>query len=664
MSVSDGTLTDSRLEQRRDPQQATAATGGVVPLTSRFVLNGAVLEYGARGFVALTSLNGDARDGTLSFSATQTLQSSLSEGVEGTLFRRRQTGWYLQFDTVDRTRTITTTRREAVDILGSRTVLTLTGGCIAPGSAPGSLCTYTPGVTADPDSIDPDTLVPTSFTFSTAFQQEIDEATHLALQAPGFQRGVPGGEEVGIDLDLPNAGFTFSEARAGGNSVTRRERVQTRPIITLSRVEQNLFSNDQGAALDRTVRGFVLLEGSEWTDTAIAFQALAWVLPSLDATLAPGEDAPNLRISNNLFLAANNLRLPRDSYTVFSTSRARVGHRDTPAQTAAETPVAWAEGVWLGFSPVRDVSRSSRLSFLTTGPRITTSSEFAEGGFDDALGDLIDGTITIIDLIDNQISEIEFSNIGDLYVQVGTDITSQEAIRRITTTETWRYRYVPHLSLTSNRTSGQTVLRYYTGALLDDDANAYAGFDISYQGANGWSSYFRADAYTRPDRDYYSAVEGRLSRAFRMEGGQTLTLGMAALASIDRPDAEGDLTSSGSGTNTLDLVALWRDQGTEYSVRQRFSDIGTDADAASTSFGLTHQINPRMSVSGQVTPFSNEESFIRAQAGFSWNLDDGTSPATFRMQWARIDYDYGRDGTGRDLDTSENIFLASFRTPL
>lgn len=672
ISLGDGGLVEPRNGKRHDPAQAVRQSvstaprpSAIAPLTSRFILNGTTLEHGASGFAAVTGLNGNKRNGMLSFSATYGFGNSLKEGVQNNLFRRRQSGWYLQYNNVERKRTITTTREETVDVLGTRIMLSVTGGCIAPGSASGSLCTYTPGVAVDTASIDPDTLVPGRFVFSSQFSQEISRDTHQALQAPGFQRGVEGGTEVvGMDLLLPNTGATAPAGPAGKSSINRVEKVKSRPMVTLSRVEQNLYSNDRAASLDRTIRGFVLLEDDEWTDRALAFQAAAWLLPAFSAELNAGSSRPNLRISNNLFMSANNLRLPRDSHTVYQSSRAWVPHGDAPARRASETPVAWAHGLWLGFSPVRDVRRSERLKITPTAARATLDSSFAQGGYNDSFGELIDGTITVIDQIDNQITELEFSNIGDLFVQSGTELTSQAAIRRITSQEEWRYRYIPHLSLTGDRTSGTSVLRYYGGALFDDEPNVYAGFDVSHYSETGWSAYFRADGYTRPNRDYYSAVEGRLSRDITLSENRRLSVGVAANAALGRPDAKGEEIRFSEDSNTLDLMAQYYKGATSYSFRQRFSNLDSDDHGASTGFGFTHELTPHLALRGQVVPLSTEKSFIRAQAGLTLSVDDKENPPSFGMQWARIEYDYGRDIVGRKLDTSENVFFATFRMPL
>lgn len=660
----DGLLASLEDDRRSGTAASPSAPGRrqVVPLTSSFVLNGVTLDYRTNGTLSAGVLDGADRDISLDLTGTYALGSDLREGVNDSLFRRRQIGWYLQLQSTDRRRTITTTRDEAVDLLGSRVRLSVTGGCLDPEAAPDALCTYTPGLEVDPGSIDADTLVPDRFIISSEFGQTIRNETHDALKAPGFQRGVEGSDEVvGIDLDLPNTGYTASEIRAGANRIDRYEEVEQRSLLTLSQVEQNLYSNNARAALNRTIRSFTLLADDEWTRTAFVLQAAAWVLPGFDAQPPAGPEEPNLRISNNLFLSANNLRLPRDSITTYQSGVSRVTHADAPARRASETPVAWSNYVWLGFSPVRDIDITRRATLRRIGPRTTVASEFTQGGLDVSWGDLIDGTVTVVDAIDGQITEIDFSDIDDLFVQTGTDLTTQAAIRRVVSQEVSETRYIPHLSFSGNRTSGTSVLRYYIGVLLSEDTNTYVGADYALNTEEGWTAYARADVYSDPDQDHYSEIEGRLSRRFTLPDDQIATIGIAAFAELDRPNLDGSVPRLGEGGSGLDLVGGYRNDALSLTARQRFSDTNTASSASSTTVGFSYHINPRLDLTGEYTPVSTEESVLRARAGMSFDLGDEPNAPELKMQWAKVDYDYGQDASGRSLETSENTFLAALQ---
>ncbi|ROU03901.1 hypothetical protein [Histidinibacterium lentulum] len=629
-----------------------------VPLTTSFILNGTALHYGIESTANLGVTIGTGSDPVTPLSLTAARDRSLVEEVEGGVFHRRQTGQYFQSRTVTQERRITTVREEAIDVSGSITRLTLTGRCLLPGSDPDAYCTYTPGLVIGEDRIDPDTLVPSGFDVDRGFGTVIPRATHEALKAPGFQRGGPGiDDSVALIADIPNAGFTFSETRDGRNGITREERTELRPILSFSEVEQNLYSTDSRAALDRTIRGGVLLPDEDWTGEAFALQALAMLLPSYDATLAPGDGAPDLNISNNLFHAANNLRLPPDSFTVYFGARAWGDHSQTAPTRASETPVAWADGVWLGFSPVSRMTRTAEMKIVPTSERRTIRESLREAGVTYDLDPEITGRISIFDLATQGLAEFDITNIQDIYVQAGGALTEQEAIRRMTTTETWRYSYVPHLSWTGNRTDGTSVLRYFAGVILDDEPNAYVGGDYTVNTETGVRATIGATVHADPTYDHFSRAFGSLSHTVSLGAGQ-VSLGVSAAAEIDRPEVDGSLEPGGDDT-LLDLTASYREGPATVTLRQRFTNLGEDDRGDSTTIGFGYRIGERVSTSLDVTPASTENSFIEARAGLQVALGEDAGGPALSLHWARAAYDYGEDAVGNALRVTEDSLSAA-----
>lgn len=629
-----------------------------VPLTTSFLLNGTSLHYGIDSRANLGVTIGTGSDPVTPLGLTASRGKSLTEDVAGGVFHRRQTGQYLQARTVPQERRITTVQEEAIDLTGSITRLTLTGRCLLPGSDPEAFCTYTPGVVIGEDRIDPDTLIPNGFDVDRGFGTTISEATHDALKAPGFQRGGPGiDENVALISDIPNAGFTYSETRDDRNGISRHERTELRPILSFSEVDQNLYSTDSRAALDRTIRGGVMLPDEDWTDEAFALQALAMLLPSYDATLRPGEGAPVLSISNNLFHAANNLRLPQDSFTVYLAARAWGDHALTPPTRASETPVAWAEGVWLGFSPVSRVTRTGETKIIPTSDRRTVRETLREGGVTYDLDPEITGRISIFDIATQGLAEFDITNIQDIYVQAGGALTEQDAIRRMTTTETWRYSYVPHLSWTGNRTDGTSVLRYFTGVILDEETNAYVGADYTLNTEAGLRASLGATVYSEPTYDHFSHAFGSVSQSIETGEGE-LSLGLAASAEIERPEVDGSL-EPGRNDTLLDLTAAYRQGPATVSLRQRFTNLGEDDRGDSTTFGLGYRVSPRIQTSFDFTPASTEDSFVEARAGLEVSLGEATGAPALSVNWTRATYDYGKDAVGNTLsDTEDNLSAA------
>ncbi|ABA81538.1 hypothetical protein GQF56_21515 [Rhodobacter sphaeroides] len=640
------------------------ASGRVVPLTGRFVLNDEYFDYGQGPKFSALSLAGSSREWDLEISGTHPIHQSVHETVSEQLYLREQEGWYFQLRNVDRRRTTKVTRREAVDIYGFQLDLTVTGGCFFPESAPGTYCTYTPSVAVDPDSINPDTLIPGAFIFGEDTGAVISQETHEALKAEGFQRGLDGGDEtVGVSLSVPNSGYEASESRSNLNSVERYESVDKRIMGGLYKFRQVLSSNSTMASLARTTRGLVFLDANEWTDKAAATQLLAWLLPSARAPLQATDRNARLSIGNNLFLAANNTRLPADSFTAYHAGVGYVDHPKKRVRSAADTPRSVFNSFWMGFSPVRDITTGSSSRLQVTGPReslLENGYAFSQGGIDTALAS--ETAIYVVDQISEQIAQIELANIDDLFIQSGLDLTRQDAMAIYTTTEESRYKYVPHLAFSGNVTSGTSVSRYYAGAILGDETNAYVGFDHSYTGLNGFSFYLLGEHYTHPDRDYFSKVEARISKAVQLRNGAKLSFGVSAAEELDRAPAQQESVTLNDNDRTLDVAMSYRTpKGLTYSLSHRLVQAEDGDDAESTSVGFSYRASDDWSFTAQITPTSTEDAYIAARAGFSWRQSGRPGSPVLGVQWASIRYDYGEDQFGNDLRDREDTLLVSYK---
>lgn len=98
----------------------------------------------------------------------------------------------------------------------------------------------------------------------------------------------------------------------------REEEIGYTIAATLSRVRQVVKANDTEAVLGRTIRGFTLFFDDENSEVNTAIQAGAQFLPDVIPDLKGSENPANTTINRNLFLAANNTRLPRSSFTIYS----------------------------------------------------------------------------------------------------------------------------------------------------------------------------------------------------------------------------------------------------------------------------------------------------------------------------------------------------------
>ena len=600
-------------------------------------------------------------DGRIGVVRSVETEQGLDLSPDGQRGNTRQSAWVFQLNTMDSRRVTTQRLDERGELLGFNLDLSLTGRCIPPGSSVDDFCTYTPGFSTDPSLVNPDTLVPAAFVFTSEFGQVIPEAVHRSLFAPGFQRGadVPGGPLVGADLDIVNAGFAaFPRIPLSGS---RHEETHLRFVPTAAFIEQTLSTNSIEAAATRTTRAFVLPARDEIDGAYLAMQLAAWVLPSVNETVGYMDGTPNGSVSNNLFNSLNNARVPTGSYTIFQTGRANVVHSTTPPRSAAETPVAQYTGFWMGMSPVRKVRTTQRLQFIQTGDRVSVNDpNFDEGGLGTPFGDLLDSGISLIDESNQSVTNVNLQNVDDLYVQLGLDATRQDAVRRLTTTDTTDYRLAPHLSFNGNRTGGETVLRYYTGLIFSEEINAYVGTDFTLATESGWNAYARLDLYSAPDIDYRSEAELRGSRTFSINPGRQITVGAGAVLELDNEILENGNGISGDQAQA-DIFGRWREGDFNFTVNERFTrDRGSNWDQA-TTFGIGYSPDDRISVSAQLTPWSTDKSYVEGALGVKYRLDAFAGTPVLQAQFSRAKYEVGNSSLGSTTSIDVNMFSAGLQ---
>lgn len=666
-AAADGPTEERQFTRKAETAPAAVVPSGFAPLTGRLDLNGVSFDVGQEWVLDMGVEGGNARNESLTGSITHILSNKIDERSTPGLFARSQTAWVLQLNSFTQERVVTTTRVEGGDLIGFRLDLSVTGRCfIGPGALDDGdkYCTYTPGIATVPGAVDPATLVPTLFSYDTAFAQEIPEATHESLKElvdgkAVFQRGedVEGGPLVGVSFDVQNSGFIATEAGRGFNFGTRHEEISTRYVMSLARIEQNLYSNRVQASADRTTRAFVLLHPDDWNRRNALTQLAAVLLPRMERPLDAAAGDPRLNISNNLFFALGNARQPANGLTVFETGYAMLDHPARSPRSAAETPTAYYLGFWVGFTPERETSSSQTSAFVPVGPRLDlTEPVFAEGGGSAGL-DLLDNTsLAFLDAIDQSILPINFDGISEIFVQLGLGLTTQEAVRRVTTTETSRYSYVPHLSFNGNITTGQSVFRYYLGAIIEDETNAYIGADYTFETENGWSAYARGELYTRPDADLRNEVEARVSRTVKLTPTRALTFGIGGV-SVLKNGAGDRIAELGDVEDRIDIVGRWVEGPLNVNVRHRINEGG----ASSRTFGIGYANGGRFGFEAQVTPRSSESAYIEALAGVSWRAGANAGAPTLKAQVARAKYNLGPDGLGSPIVTEENRFVLSLQ---
>jgi hypothetical protein len=267
---------------------------------------------------------------------------------------------------------------------------------------------------------------------------------------------------------------------------------------------------------------------------------------------------------------------------------------------------------------------------------------------------LVDAGVTMVDDFDQSVTSVNLQNVDDLFVQVGLDLTRQDAIRRITTTATTDYSLVPHLLFNGNRTGGETVLRYYAGALFSDEINAYVGTDFSLTTETGWNAYGRIDLYSAPDLDYRSEAELRGSRTFNINPDRRIIVGASGITELDSNVLENSdgLSEDSAQAN---IFGRWQEGSLGFTLSKSFTLNGADELGQSTTIGVGYVLDDRISVSAQVTPWTTNDDYIDAALGVSTQLSELPGDPILQMQIARVQYEVGTSSLGETANVSETV---------
>lgn len=616
----------------------------IQPRTTTIPLNGILINHLTKRQFGVGSSFGNNQNTSFDINTIVKLRGEVQENLTtNNIFTVDQSGEYLQLRTVRKSREINVNLTEPQTILGTELKLSITGSCILPGSNPDQICTYTPGLrSAD---INADTLTPNRISQTTTVGDVVELETLAAISQPGFQSGAVNGEEIGIDLFLPNTGSFVGNSTGDDLSINRREEINNTPVATYSRVRQIVKVNDREAIMGRTIRGFSFILNDDNTLLNTALQLGYNLLPDIVPNIASSENRVNSNVNNNLFLAANNARLPANSFTAYHGGIAKAESVPPQATNLSEVPAATFNGIWLGASPI--VKRSSNIitSFQEISPLTVLSSGGGEGGFD--------SDVSFISLINNQ--EFSTANLDNYYSQVYVTIFNQE----VNNVSSNRYReeteYVPHLSFTGNITGTRQALRYYTGVIGAESIKAYGGLDFTRNTANGWNFSGGVIGYVNPDVDYYSQVTGSVGKRFPLSGNNSLVLSTGVNYAFDRETRSNDFVNSITLRGRVNLGNVW------FGVTNYFGDILPDAiqNTLVTSVGI--QFSNNFSLSAYYNPINQNSARSLYGAGARLRLGTNQNSPTLNLSWRNNEYDYGRNNPNLELKTNENVFKVFLR---
>ncbi|MBE9114987.1 hypothetical protein IQ249_03650 [Lusitaniella coriacea LEGE 07157] len=621
----------------------------ITPAITSLSLNNVPISHLTEWEASATDTFGDNINNQFSVNGTVRLNSQISESLtQDNVYTIEQNGHYLQLQTATQSREIETSVVEPQTLLGFQIQMSLTAPCRLPNTDPSQQCTYTPGLITDRESIDPDTLLPTRVLQPSRLGDEVTAESLAAIQQPGFQMGA-NGQQVGIDLFFPNAGTIDGNEQSSSTSVRREETVDNTPVPIYASVRQIVRANDREAVLGRTIRGVPFVVGDKNTLLNSALQ-LSNFLPDAEPTLEGSENPVNTNVNRNLFLAANNTRLPANSFTVY---QAGIGRAETPEADITdirETPAANFNSLWLGISPITERSFSTTNRFEVTGPRRTIAEGGGEGG--------VNSDVSFLSLVNGQ--EFSTQNLPNFYTQVylkffNTDVNSITGSRLREETN-----YYPHLSFTGNVTGTEDIFRYYAGAIAGNNIKAYLGADYTKTTQNGWSFAAGGIGYLNPDRDYYSQLQGSVAKRITLGDNANLVLSGSANYALDRETTIGE-TVIIDPASSLSVGARANVGPISAGVAGFFGGILPNSVGNTLVTDLAVNVGDRARISGYYTPINNSSSRSRYGVKADVKLGDDYNSPTLSLGWANQQYGFGNDPSGSEIVQNDNVFTIQMR---
>ncbi len=620
----------------------------VSPFTTTLPLNNTFINHLTEGELFVGSSFGDAQNIIFNVNGIVKLNSQVEESLtRNNILTIKQTGSYLQLQTIRKSREITVSTKEPQTLLGAEIQLSLTASCVFPGSNPEDICTYTPGVATDRNSINPDSLIPTRISQTSQAGNVVTSQSLAAMREPGFQKGA-NGQEYGVDLFFPNVGATSGNSQGNKISVTRKEEIENTPTAIYSTVSQIVKANDREAVIGRTVRGFGFILNDENTLFNSALQVANILLPDAVPQITGGSKPVNVNVNNNLFYAANNARLPANSFTFYHGGIGRAKSPQAGVTNLNQVPAASFNGIWLGVSPVIKRSFFSKTGYEPIGPRNVTFAGGGEGG--------ADSNVSVLSIINGQ--SFSPATLNNFYGQVYLKNFNQEVNYLTSVKHLEETSYVPHISFTGDITGTENVFRYYAGAIGVEDIKAYVGGDFTKNTLSGWTFSGGAIAYLNPDREYYSQVQGSVAKRIPLSRNANLILSTGLNYAFDREAPKTDFV------NSLTVGARANIGDVSVGLVNYFADILPDSIDNTLLLDLSIKLGKNFRFSGYYTPINESSSRSRYGTNAEFKLGNKYNSPILTFSWTNSEYKFGKDSSGNELGVNNNTFGVLLRSNL
>jgi hypothetical protein len=619
----------------------------VDPFATQFILNGNKVSHFSTAVIIIGDESGSFRNGDFSFDAYKLLGATNVQTVTtDRVVRVKSQLEVAGVRSVIQNQDISIAVAQPQTLLGFRQQISLMGDCL---DGSGRTCTFLPGIKIDKSVIDPQKLQPTGVKITSQFGDVISPESVAAIQQPGFQGGA-NGIDYGIDLYIPAVGLVSTPAGAPPPTLTgsRQANFSTGVAIYDARLTQNFATNGQESSLGRTIRSLNYINGDNNQLINLGVNAIGQVLPEVQApTIAPGKPGARIVVNPNLYRAANTIRIPDNSLTVY---QGGTGYAPSFGNDPRVPPGATHQALWIGLSPVVQRSVVQDYHYVTLGDPIVVASGGGEGG-----------TVPVSVNLNN----FGFNSAGlqNAYAQGYITVYNQKVDRVDVSTISQRTDYYPHISLTGTSLTENTLWRYFTGAIFNvglqssqttPDLKAYVGTDYSIVNPRGLSFTVGGVGYINSDPEHYSQLFANVNQSIALGSNprNNLVFGVNANYIAD-------------GTITLQSVPITSNQSfvnagaalnlgdISIGATQFFGNLLPGSIDNKTVFSLGWKVNDRLKVGAFVSMFDRNISTNPIGASLSLGLDPNSN-SVLALSWNTAEIDFTRT-----LGPTANIYKDS-----
>jgi hypothetical protein len=632
-------------QQQRDPRfiltPKELEAQVVDPFSTQFVVNGNKISHLTTTVANAGYESGNFRTSDLSFDVYKLIGAKNIQSV--TIDRVVRVNSQLEVTgvrSVTQQQDITVSVSQPQTLLGFRQQISLDGNCL---DGSGRTCTYLPGIKIDDSAIDRNKLQPTGVNITSQFGDVISPTAVAAIRQPGFQGGA-NGANYGIDLNLPAVGLVSPPP---GTPIVltgeRQEKISTGVAVNYTRLNQDFATNGKESTLGRTIRSLNYINGDRNQLLNLAVTAVGQILPAVQPRIDPGESGARIVVNPNLYRAANAVRIPDSSLTVY---QAGAGYAVSRGSDAKVPPGATHQAVWVGLSPIVEREFGKDYRYITLrDPRIVSSSG-GEGG-----------NVPVAVNLNN--FGFNSSGLQNAYGQGYVTVFNRDVARVDVETIRQRTDYYPHISFTGTNLTENTLWRYFTGAIVNagfepkttQNIKAYIGTDYSIVNPRGLSFSLGGVGYVNPDPEYYSQLFANANQSISIGSNprHNLVVGVNANYIVDGSvkiqslpvRSSQSFVNAGLAVNLGDVSV----GGTQF-----FGNLLSESVESKTIFNAGWKISDRLKVGGFLTAFDRNVSKNPFGASLSYDLDSNAN-STLYLGWNAAEIDFRRS-----LGPTANIY--------